>query len=219
MRTCRTKSLSTSRASRNISFHRGKCLLFLHLVSRMMNSVLKWASLNVQKASRYNLRRGTSYAISLCAALTFVQQQLSCRPQATRDTAVACSASWGGRKHASERSLTRGLRPALPVTVPDVSISYLYRLTACILRWNDAIGSTAQLHCIEWYRKVTVNSKFLEVFEQTVVICLKAFACTDCGRLQETLHQKMRRAGYCTLCYSNELSSVTFFWFLEALRC
>jgi len=185
----------------------------------MMTSVLKRASLNVQKASRYNLRRGTSYAISVCGSRSFVQQQLSCRPQATRGTAVACSASWEGHKHVFERSLTRGLRPALPVAVPDVSVSYLYRLTACILRWNDAVGSTARVHCIEWDRKGTIDSKFLEVFKQTVVICLKPFACTDYRRLQETLRQNMRCAGYCTLCYSNALSSSTFFWFFKAFHC
>jgi hypothetical protein len=49
----------------------------------------------------------------------------------------------------SERSLTLGLRLALPVTVLDVSISYFYRLNACILRLNNADVSAAQIHYIE----------------------------------------------------------------------
>ena len=97
----------------------------------MMTSVLKRASLNVQKASRCNLKRGTSYAISVCASRVFVQQQLSRRPHVTPLLLVQLLEE---DTNTSERSLTRGLRPALPVTVLDVSISYSYRINARILK-------------------------------------------------------------------------------------
>jgi hypothetical protein len=84
--------------------------------------LLKWVS-NDQKASRYNLGRSASCAISVSAIRVSARQQLSAGRTVHRSQLIG-----QGTNKVSERSLPRGLSPAVPVTALDVTISYLYRL-------------------------------------------------------------------------------------------